>query len=163
MSGIPVNLEERLKGLVAKGNKIAAVKLYRETTGVSLREAKEVVDTIAPGSPINLSVPERNDGPNPFLENRIKSLLAGRKKIEAVKLYRETYNCGLKEAKDAVDRLQAEMRREASTSPLSMPAISNDPFAEDAQRNRRFVALILAILVIVIGRMVFLLLTGSGL
>jgi ribosomal protein L7/L12 len=162
MSGIPMNLEEQLKELVAKGNKIAAVKLYRETTGVSLREAKEIVDTIALGSPINLSVPEQDDGPGPFLENRIKSLLAERKKIEAVKLYRETYNCGLKEAKDAVDYIQAEMRRKGDSDMPAMSAFSSDPFAEDTQRNRRFMAIVLAIVVIVIGGIAFIFLTGNG-
>jgi large subunit ribosomal protein L7/L12 len=162
MSGIPVNLEEQLKELVAKGNKIAAVKLYRKETGVSLREAKEVVDTIALGSPVNLSVPERDDEPDPLLDNRIKSLLEEHKKIEAVKLYRETYNYGLKEAKDAVDRIQAEMRRKASTNLPFAPTINNDPFAEDTQRNRRFLFFVLAIIVLAIAGAAFFFLIGSG-
>ena len=162
MSGIPVNLEEQLKELVAKGNKIAAVKLYREATGVGLREAKEVVDTIALGSPLNLSNPGQAEEPDPFLENHIKSLLAERKKIEAVKVYREAYNCGLKEAKDAVDLIQAEMRREGYSSTPSMPAISNDPFAEDTQRNRMFLIFFIAILLLVIAGAAFFFFAGSG-
>ena len=40
----PVTLEVR--ALVRQGNKIGAIKLYREKTGVSLAEAKAVVDNI---------------------------------------------------------------------------------------------------------------------
>lgn len=32
-------------------------------------------------------------------------------KIEAIKLYRESRNCGLKEAKDAVEELEAGLRK----------------------------------------------------
>ena len=162
MSGIPMDLEEQLKELVANGNKIAAIKLYRETTGVSLSEAKEVVDTIALGSPPNLSTPGQADKPDSFLENRIKNLLAERKKIEAVKVYREAYNCGLKEAKDAVDLIQADMRREGYSTTSSIPVTNNDPFAEDTQRNRRFLVLTFAIVLLVIAGAAFLLLAGNG-
>jgi ribosomal protein L7/L12 len=37
------------------------------------------------------------------------ALLAGNK-ILAIKLYRETFNVGLKEAKDAIDAMEREMR-----------------------------------------------------
>ena len=39
-NGVPAEVV----GLARSGNKIAAIKLYRELTGAGLREAKEVVD-----------------------------------------------------------------------------------------------------------------------
>jgi streptogramin lyase len=45
--------------LVRAGNKIAAIKLYRETFGVGLREAKEAVEKIGAGQPISFMHTER--------------------------------------------------------------------------------------------------------
>ncbi|MCA9756336.1 MAG: ribosomal protein L7/L12 [Candidatus Eisenbacteria bacterium] len=39
------------------------------------------------------------------VEARVRELLAQKKKIEAIKLYREATGCGLKEAKEAVESL----------------------------------------------------------
>ncbi len=39
--------------------------------------------------------------------SRVMELLAGGKKIEAIKVYREETGVGLREAKDAVDRAEA--------------------------------------------------------
>jgi len=41
-------------------------------------------------------------------DNEVRRLLAAGQKIEAIKLYRETYGTGLKEAKDAVDKIAEE-------------------------------------------------------
>jgi hypothetical protein len=43
-------------------------------------------------------------------EGEILDLMKGGKKIEAIKRWREKYNCGLKEAKDAVEALAAEYK-----------------------------------------------------
>lgn len=149
MIGISSDQEHQIKGLLAKGQKVAAVKLYRELTGVGLKEAKDAVEAVEVGAPIKFPVPAQVGEPDAFLENRIKRLLSERKKIEAVKIYREAYNCGLKEAKDAVDLIQVEMRRDGYSSPPSAPAISNDPFAEDATsyRARLIVFVVLALLI----------------
>ena len=40
---------------------------------------------------------------NPGAEAEIERMLASGQTIEAIKLYRETYGVGLKEAKDAID------------------------------------------------------------
>ena len=46
--GRPVDsgLSKEVVRLATSGNKIAAIKLYRELTGVGLREAKDAVDAI---------------------------------------------------------------------------------------------------------------------
>jgi hypothetical protein len=46
-------------------------------------------------------------GPSP-LDEQILSLLRQGRKIEAIKVYRAATNCGLKEAKDAVEALAAQ-------------------------------------------------------
>jgi ribosomal protein L7/L12 len=154
MPNISTNQEQQVRELVAKGNKIAAIKLYREITDLGLKEAKDAVEAIASGAPVVTSTPIQSGLQNDMLlEDRIKRLLAERKKIEAVKLYREANHCGLKEAKDAVDLIQAEMRRDGYSNMPTAPAISNDPFAEDAAgyRARLIVSVVLALLIVLAG------------
>ena len=47
--------------------------------------------------------------PSNAVEQITQAILSGNK-IEAIKLYREQNNVGLKEAKDAVDKMEAELR-----------------------------------------------------
>ena len=162
MTGISSDQEHEIKELIVKGKKIAAVKLYREVTGASLKDAKYAVDAIEMGTVIDLPETKQIGEIDPALESRIKRLLAERKKIEAVKVFREVYNCGLKEAKEAVDIIEMEMRTGNYSRTPSIPAISHDPFAEDTQLNRRFLSLILAIVIVVIAGMIFFLRTGNG-
>ena len=45
----PDSLEDAIRSLLAQGQKIAAIKLYREQTGVGLAEAKNAVERIECG------------------------------------------------------------------------------------------------------------------
>jgi ribosomal protein L7/L12/sugar lactone lactonase YvrE len=101
--------------LVEDRDKIAAIKLLRRTTELGLKDAKTVVDRIAAGGiaevagyPIRPSQPPLQP-PSPDRAEqiaRIGRLLRGGNKIEAIRVYRETFGVGLKEAKDAVERLE---------------------------------------------------------
>jgi ribosomal protein L7/L12 len=162
MSRIDQNTEQQIMEMIATGNKIAAIKLYREITGVALAEAKDAVEAMQRGEPLNNQAVVQVGEPDPFLENQIKRLLAERKKIEAVKAYREAFHCGLKEAKDAVDLIQAEMGREGYSSMPITSAISNNQFAEDTQHNRSCLILVIAFLLVAIGVVAFFFLTGTG-
>ena len=163
MNNISPQQEAQIRELIDQRRMIDAIKLYREATGVGLKEAKDAVEAMERGEPIMDFAPIQFGTPNSaLLEEQIKQFLLKRQKIQAVRIYREAHNCGLKDAKDAVDAIEAQMRKEARTSLPSAPTINDDPFAEDAQRNRSFIVLIFAIVVIVIGGMVFLFLTGSG-
>jgi hypothetical protein len=98
---------------------------------------------------------------DPILENKIRSLLARRKKVEAVKIFREEYGISLKEAKDAVDRIEASMSRDRTTlTGLDDSAIGSDPFAdEDGTRRLRVVLLAAAVLIALCAAGVFLFLS----
>ena len=140
---------------------IHAIKLYREATGASLAEAKQAVEEMARDE---FSKPQSGtvDYDNPILEARIKSMLARRQKIAAVKIYREEYGIGLKEAKDAVDRIERSMTR--SDSSTNMPyesAIGQDPFAERRSRGLTLVILMAMIAALGCGVAVFLLVMNS--
>ena len=93
--------ENEIRQLLASGDKIAAVKRYREETGVGLAEAKAAVESLEAGGSLTERVqPEDSD-----LTQQIVTLLGRGEKIEAVKLYRDRFRVGLKEAKEAVERI----------------------------------------------------------
>jgi ribosomal protein L7/L12 len=120
-----------VQDLLREGRKIEAIKRYRQENGVGLKEAKDAVDRLALGIP----VPNRFDdfdfnGKQPAdgdekkdsfggssnyassrLDDEIRDLLRRGNKINAIKRYREVKGVGLKEAKEAVDRMEEEMRQ----------------------------------------------------
>lgn len=98
-----------IQQLVSEGKKIEAIKLVREQTGLGLREAKDAVDAIergetpelTPRSTVTMTTISRAD------LDEINELLSQGKKIEAIRLYRERMDVGLKEATDAVEAIEA--------------------------------------------------------
>ena len=156
MPGLRPDQVQQIHEYIHKQQLIHAIKLYREATGVGLAEAKEAVEAMARDE---FAKPPEGamDYDNPILEARIRSMLSKRQKIEAVKIYREEYRVGLKEAKDAVDRIEQSMRG-AGTSSMSMPyeaAIGSDPFAEKTSGGPWLIVLAVAIAILICGIGVF--------
>src|SRR5690606_34829885 len=116
---------------------------------VGLAEAKRAVEMLARNEAIKPPADVRSYD-NPVLESKIRSLLTKGKKIDAVKIYREEYGVGLKEALDAVQRIEATMPRDSSRNMPYESAIGADPFAEDDGNRRRAVALFVAIVAMVV-------------
>jgi large subunit ribosomal protein L7/L12 len=92
--------EEEVAMLLEQGQKIEAIKRYRERTGVGLKEAKDAVEAIQRGQAVPSGPLSDRD-----LEDEVVSLLEQGQKIEAIKRYRARTGVGLKEAKDAVERM----------------------------------------------------------
>jgi len=101
----PSDASAEIERLARSGEKIEAIKLYREQHGVSLADAKEAVDAIsrgetAPNLPDQAPIASGSD-------DAVRALVAKGEIIEAIKAYREIHDVGLKEAKDAVDAMRA--------------------------------------------------------
>ncbi len=100
------DLAEQIQALVAAGDKIAAIKLLREATGVGLAQAKEAVEALAEGKP--LPPFERAaadlDPASAELPADVRAAAEGGDRIQAIRLLRERRGLGLKEAKDQLDR-----------------------------------------------------------
>ena len=103
--GAPVDkpsadLEQQVRSLLEQGQKIEAVKVYKDQTGVGLAEAKRAVQAMQAGA-----------GPPPLpdiaddLEAELLRLLGRGDKLKAIKLYKERTGVGLAEAKQAVESL----------------------------------------------------------
>lgn len=89
--------------------KIQAVKVYREKTGVGLKEAKDAVEaleqsgTLPEAIPLAEIVPRRADAA--ALEATLLALLKNNRKIDAVKAYCQATGSDLREAVQAVDAI----------------------------------------------------------
>jgi ribosomal protein L7/L12 len=96
------DLEQQVRSLLDQGQKIAAVKLYKDQTGLGLAEAKQAVEAIqgdeGPPSPSDIG----SD-----LEAELLRLLGRGKKLEAIKLYKDQKGTTLLEAKQTVESLVA--------------------------------------------------------
>ena len=157
MPGLTPEAVRRIHDLLHDDQILMAIMVYRDATGVSLAEAKAAIEKM---SRDEFTKPPDGvrDRDNPVLEARIKSLLTKGKKIEAVKIYREEYGVSLKEAQDAVSRLEASMPRDASAPGSSYEsAIGSDPFAGDDGRLGRRVVLAVAALIGLCGLAVWIL------
>jgi ribosomal protein L7/L12 len=101
------DMMDKIQRELQAGRKINAIKLYREMTGLGLKEAKDAIDEMEKGQMPSPSVasPQTSGDAMGQVEQELR---AGRK-INAVKLYREAYGVGLKEAKDAVDEMDRQL------------------------------------------------------
>lgn len=93
--------------LAASGRKIAAIKQYRQDTGVGLAQAKAVVDAIAVERPVPSETPS----------DEVVRLAASGAKIEAIKQYRLESGAGLADARAVVEGLAAGQSSAASPGP----------------------------------------------
>jgi ribosomal protein L7/L12 len=105
--------------LVQDGKKIDAIKWVREQTDLGLKEAKDAVEAIERGETPDLRSHARTatHGVTGVDLDEINELLLQDKKIEAIKLYRQQTGVGLKEAKDAIDAIEAAGQLPGTTSP----------------------------------------------
>ncbi|HAV77926.1 MAG TPA: hypothetical protein DCX53_11305 [Anaerolineae bacterium] len=156
MPGLRPDQVQQIHEYIHNQQLIHAIKLYQDATGVGLAEAKQAVEEMAYYE--SVKPPDGvMDYDNPILESRIKSLLAKRRKIDAVKIYRDEYRTSLKDAKDAVDRIESSMKQRGSSSMSASyeSAISGDPFADDEGSRRRIILVAVAIVVAICGAGIF--------
>ena len=100
------DFEEEVRRLLDSGNKIQAIKVYREHTGVGLAEAKDAVEAFAAGSDLADSPPgDRIPVDDPELVDEVKELIGQGDPLLAVKLVRERTGRSLKESKEIVDQI----------------------------------------------------------
>jgi ribosomal protein L7/L12 len=92
-------LPENVREALAKGQKIEAIKLLREATGIGLKEAKDIVENKSPVPDVS----EKLSDPASVAEALQKG-----NKIEAIKRLREQTGMGLKDAKGAVEEIERE-------------------------------------------------------
>ncbi|WP_186315834.1 ribosomal protein L7/L12 [Catellatospora sichuanensis] len=102
-------LVQQVRMLMNQRQKIPAVKLWRDATGVSLADAVRAVELIAAGGTPSLpptGMAAKTGQPvSPLLMANARNLKLQGRPIEAIKLVRQHTGMGLREAKDVVDAL----------------------------------------------------------
>lgn len=97
---------QKIVEMLERGQKIEAIKIYREATGIGLAEAKSFVEglerSLATGE---LPPAAAATGEEPETDADVIELLRSGSKLQAIKRYRERHGVGLKEAADAVERM----------------------------------------------------------
>lgn len=100
------DLEQEIRQLLDSGNKIQAIKIYREKTGAGLAEAKNAVEALATGGAFDGETSaERVPTDDPGLTDEVKELIGQGNPLLAVKLVRERTGRSLKESKELVDQI----------------------------------------------------------
>lgn len=105
-------ISEALLQIIREGNKLEAIKQIKTLSGKGLLEVKEWVDKKSEELHKNITedyfddVKVADDGD---LKQKVIQLLKGRRKIDAVKLVKETLGIGLAEAKHWVDAIENEL------------------------------------------------------
>lgn len=100
--------DEQIRSLIERGRKIEAIKAAREVYGLGLAEAKSYVEALQAGEKPGLEMPERVP-PGEAFDSQIDDLLRVRKKIDAIKVYRERTGLGLKDSKDAIESRMVQL------------------------------------------------------
>lgn len=101
------DLAKKIADLLLAGQKIEAIKLLREATGMGLAEARDAVEAAEHGTPLPPhSALARQSAPAPpgGLPADVRAAASAGDRIGAIKLLRQRTGLGLKEAKDLLDR-----------------------------------------------------------
>lgn len=94
--------------LLARGERLEAIRRYRELTGASLADAKRAVEQLAAGRPAPL--PAKQLVLREVHDSEIEAQIRSGALLDAITLYREKTGVGLKEAKDAVEAWRNRLR-----------------------------------------------------
>ncbi len=98
-NNLPQPSEEVMQYL-RDGQKLQAVKAYKEETGCDLKDAKDIIDAIDLNEKSVPAAEKLED-----FDEEIINLVKSGNKLQAVKLYKEKNLVNLKDAKDAIDEL----------------------------------------------------------
>lgn len=123
------NILAEVQKLIQKNEIIKAIKVVRDTTELSLKESKEIVDQIS-NSPVSLV--QNFDNTSEFstsqflqknnIEQQLHVLLQKNRKLEAIKLVIDSTGMGLLTAKNLVESIQ---NGETTFNPETMEEFSN--------------------------------------
>jgi outer membrane protein assembly factor BamB/ribosomal protein L7/L12 len=104
----PESTLDEIRRLVESGNRIEAIKRYRQVYDVNLQEASDAIDALQAG---RLATPSAEDSRSPEELTRalqeVQRLLADGDKVEAIRVYREVYDVSQTRATYAVEQIEA--------------------------------------------------------
>ena len=137
MSHPPISLPDNVLSALAKGDKMQAVRLLREQTGLGLHEAKAAVESYVPNE-------DGHDSHRAFhhstasgdLPHRVVAAWQRGHKVDAVRLLREQTGLGLKEAKDTLEAAHIPANATGFAEPAPLASATTSPGAEPKTGER---------------------------
>jgi hypothetical protein len=101
--------DEQVRDWVAQGQKIQAIKRYRDLTGIGLKDAKDAIDYLSlhPNAPDKLKEKIRR---LELDDSGLRDLIAEGRADEAVEVYRKFAGVDEYTARDAIRKITAELR-----------------------------------------------------
>jgi ribosomal protein L7/L12 len=112
-------LQEEILTLLTSGQKLEAVKRFKNSFQVSLAEAKQAIDHLEAGQlPVSSASPAGDDPDN------IAELVRQGKKLVAIKDYRARHGCSLQEAKEQVEAIERQLNLPRSKSGCGVQVIT---------------------------------------
>ena len=98
-------IEPAVVNAIQRGHKVEAIKLLRESRGIGLKEAKNLVDQYEGQGMANFQTSSSPASPQVALafDQAVVDAINRGRKIEAIKILRQSRRIGLKEAKELVE------------------------------------------------------------
>jgi ribosomal protein L7/L12 len=144
---LPDEAQAEISALLQQGQKIQAIKRYREQTGASLAEAKARIEAVegqyrqgepAPPSFVSPTPPESASAPHVYdlpdeVQAEIGALLGQGRKLQAIQRYREQTGAGLVEAKERIEAIEGPLWSavaSTATMPADLAELSDEAQAE---------------------------------
>lgn len=93
---------------IAVGNKIAAIRLYRELTGCSLREAKAAIDFLVAHPDYDLLSQGKHDPFGSPIDAGVRDLVRAGQRDEAMRIYRDFTGADAEDARAEIERIEWE-------------------------------------------------------
>lgn len=112
-------VDAKVQMLVDQGRKIDAIRELRQQTGLDLKHAKDIVDSMTAGVQFDstilanstpASVAASSQTGTGSAIDEVKRLIRAGKKHEAVQLYQQSSGLGLSRAKEEVDQIAKDLR-----------------------------------------------------
>jgi ribosomal protein L7/L12 len=131
--------------LARDGKKIEAIKVYRQLTGVGLKEAKDAVEAIEVGGTPPPTVTPAQASQADLAA--VAQLARAGQKLEAIKAYREATGASLREAVDAVESMMGG----GGPSSNAAPGPRGRPAPKKRDNNVGCVGCVLALAALIAG------------
>ena len=130
MSNPPISLPDNVLSALVKGDKMQAIRLLREQTGLGLHQAKDAVESYVPHDDAQGNHPAFNHSTaSGDLPHMVVAAWQRGHKVEAVRLLREQTGLGLKEAKETLEAAHIPANATGFAEPAPMASATTSPGA----------------------------------
>ncbi len=105
-------IDKKILELVADKQLLQAVKLYKDETGLGLKESKDYVDNLVVNKKATITdVSKDSFKSNKELDKELMKYIEKGALLGTVKIYKDTTGLGLKESKDYIDYLKNKHKK----------------------------------------------------